>query len=136
VDEAAARAVLERFVAGQRLPPFGRPEPGMASVARKLRLVSASRQLVVDANRSAAVLHGVAELGEQIEGQPDDVAVIVPGGWLRMNRVVLTADLTGGGNSGTQVLHLWAAALEGRISQKAAEKVLRNIEVDLGSVGH
>ena len=136
VDEAAARSVLEPFVAGQRLPPFGRPSAGMASVARKLRLVSASRQLLVEANRSAAVVHRVAEFGEQIEDQPNDVAVIVRGGWLRMNRVVLTADLTGSGNSGTQVLHLRAAAFEGWISQKAGEKVLRNVEVDLGSLRH
>jgi hypothetical protein len=52
----------------------------MASVARKLRLVSASRQLLVEANRSAAVVHRVAEFGEQIEDQPNDVAVIVRGG--------------------------------------------------------
>jgi hypothetical protein len=105
----------------------------MESVARKLRLVSASRELLVDVNGLAAVVRRVAELGEQIDGQPDDVAVIVPGGWLRMNRVVLTADLRSSGKPATQVLYLWAAALEGRISQKSAEKVLRNVEADLGS---
>ena len=105
----------------------------MASAARKLRLVSASRQLLIAATSSVAVVDRLAELGEPIEGQHDDVAVIVPGGWLRMNRVVLTADLTASGNPATQVLRLWGAALEGWISQKSAEKVLRKVEIELGS---
>ena len=94
------------------------------------------RQLLVDANGSVAAIHRVAQFGEEIEGRPDDVAVIVPGGWRRMNRVVLTADLKAGQKPGTQVLHLWGAALEGWISQKSAEKVLRVVEVKLASLRH
>lgn len=69
--------------------------------------------------------------GDVVEQTEDCISVMARGGWLRRNRVILTARMS----HDRRVVRLRAAALEGMISQRSAERVLAQVWEQLAAVG-
>ena len=125
--EDAERAVLERFVAGQRKPVTGKPMSELSSTAKRLRLVADERIGRCPADQLDRVFKLIASAGSGLEHAENEIAVLAPCGWLKMNRAVLSASRAGEGKADPVEIHFRAAALEGRISQRSAVRLLDRI---------
>lgn len=117
------REVLEQFLAAMRLPPFGATNRGMAEVAKRLRLIAEERVAHCAPADVVNVFDAIARMGTVLEHGANSVTVLAPCGWLRMHRAVLTARHRASG-PGAAEIHLRAAALEGKISQRSAARLL------------
>src|SRR5690348_3007455 len=118
MNEQREREVLSDLQTefGTRLIGRRRAEgEGWQSTVRGLRLIAEECEIDVDATGLAVL----AALGPVVEQTANSVSVILKGGWLRMNPVVVTCTLQGSGSG-----QLRAAALEGKISNRSAERLL------------
>lgn len=73
MDAEAAREVLDMWVASKRLPPYNKPNEGMAGVARRLRLVEASREVAARERAVEQTLMQLARRGRVLDGRRHSV---------------------------------------------------------------
>jgi hypothetical protein len=128
VNEDEERAILERFTTAFGKQVTGRETEGMARVAKRLRLIADQRVAFCRATDAAQVFAVVAEQGSGLAQSDDEVAVLAKCGWLGMNRAVLTVRRGTSAEDANRVeLLVRAAALEGKISQRGARRLLDEI---------
>ena len=119
---------MESFVTTFGKQVTGRQSDGMARVAGRLRLVADQRTACCAVSDIGKVFSLVAEQGRGLARSGDEVTVLSSCGWLRMNRAVLTVRRVGsGGDTRSVEVLIRAAALEGRISQRGARRLLDKI---------
>ena len=125
MDEATERRLLEAYAAALGDRPAARVTPGMAEVARRLRLEVAEHDYVLEAGREVSdAMRVIAGMGHVLEESTNEVVVVVK--VLFLSHTIVSAS-TLAQAVGQPAIHLRAAALEGRWSWHTSARVLKKL---------